>query len=106
MEHVILIAFTVEADTRAEAESVLAANIGIQRLNSDVYTGISSWWVADDDRHDGSDLDSAVFVTPGFQARASRVLHAAGLTAYGNVIDPSDGSQVFPEDLELVDRGL
>lgn len=81
-EHTILIAFTVEADTRAEAHEAL-----MQRLpspNVEVYkrvripTPITSWWVAEDDRIDGSDNDSAVFVHKGHQGPAYWALISKG----------------------------
>jgi hypothetical protein len=31
-------------------------------------SGIDCWWIAEDDRHDGSDNDSAIFVPQGSQA--------------------------------------
>jgi len=41
---------------------------------------VESWWIAEDDRIDGSDLDSAVFVSPGRQQTAYQLLHDTGLT--------------------------
>lgn len=94
-EHVILVAFSVEAPTREGAETVLLNELprpGTERvinlaLPSDARIAtIWSWWVAEDDRRDGSDNDSAVFVTPGNQHAASSLLHAAGMTPAHNVI--------------------
>jgi hypothetical protein len=34
---------------------------------SDGHETIDCWWIAEDDRIDGSDNDSAVFVPKGFQ---------------------------------------
>ena len=76
-EHIILVAFDVYGDTRGEAEEWLYAHLpkpGLQR-------GLDSWWVAEDDRRDGSDNHSAVFVTPGRKEEAYRLLLAHGLTA-------------------------
>jgi hypothetical protein len=95
MEHVILVAFTVEATDRQTAESILHAGIGIRSLEERGFPEVNSWWVAEDDRHDGSDLDSAVFVAPGFQQRASRVLFAAGLTPDINLVDDTARSGQF-----------
>ena len=39
----------------------------------------SSWWIAEDERSDRSDCDSAVFVPMGRQAEARALLRAAGL---------------------------
>jgi hypothetical protein len=35
---------------------------------------IDSWWIAEDDRHDGSDLDSAIFVPRGAQSDMAHVI--------------------------------
>src|SRR5690606_32450030 len=35
---------------------------------------IDSWWIAEDDRRDGSDLDSAVFVPRGAQADVAELI--------------------------------
>lgn len=45
---------------------------------------LECWWLAEDDRIDGSDNDSAVFVHPGAQKAAFDLLYAAGLTAECN----------------------
>ena len=74
-EHTILVAFTVEAPTRGQAHDEL-----MQYMPLVDYSPITSWWVAEDDRQDRSDNDSAVFVRPGTQQEAVRQLHAAGLT--------------------------
>lgn len=79
MEHVILVAFTVEGSTREAAERTLT---GVLPGPFDV---VSSWWVADDDRHDGSDNDSAVFVHNGLQYEALHLLAQHGLTGPWNL---------------------
>lgn len=46
---------------------------------------LDSWWVANDERFDGSDTDSAVFVAKGNQKKAREVLWEAGLShEYGH----------------------
>jgi hypothetical protein len=40
---------------------------------------LDSWWVANDQRFDRSDCDSAVFVTPGCQEEARKLLRGHGL---------------------------
>lgn len=45
--------------------------------NEDVY--LDSWWVANDERFDGSDTDSAVFVSKGNQEEARILLRKHGL---------------------------
>lgn len=78
-EFVFLVAFTIEGETRDIAETRLS-NI----LPMPGYMGIESWWIAEDSRHDGSDNDSAVFVTKGYQWEAWRNLMIAGLSATHN----------------------
>lgn len=68
----MLVAFTVEAPND-DHHRVLMANL--PRPGAEV----TSWWVAEDERSDGSDCDSAVFVTPGWQAAATRLLRAFGM---------------------------
>ena len=56
----ILVAFCVMAEDRAEAQRLL-----MNRLpdpEADCHTVIDGWWIAEEDRIDGSDNDSAVFV--------------------------------------------
>jgi hypothetical protein len=79
-EHVFLVAVTVEAEDREAAERHLHTVLPAPGAE------VESWWVAEDDRRDGSDCDSAVFVTPGQQTQALHVLLRAGLTAGHNVV--------------------
>lgn len=80
-EHTILVAFTVEGESKADAEGTL-----LYRLSNLNRNMVTSFWVAEDDRIDRSDCDSAVFVTPGFQPEASQLLHHWGMTPACNVI--------------------
>jgi hypothetical protein len=82
-EHVILVAFSVEGDTRTEAEATLRGAL-VPTLSSNGGP-VDCWWVAEDDRQDGSDCDSAVFVTPGAQDEASRLLEREALTPAWNI---------------------
>lgn len=83
-EHVILVAFTVFGDTRETAEAALTQAIAIKHLRERVtvvdiegdYPAVDSWWVAEDDRRDRSDNDSAVFVPLGRQSEAVSILAA------------------------------
>lgn len=79
-KHTILVAVTVETHDRAQAHDrlmrILPRPGGVPWLES--------WWVAEDDRRDGSDNDSAVFVERGSQHRAHVELVKAGLTAEHN----------------------
>lgn len=95
-EHVILVAFHLTAPDRVTAEEELLQHLpqpgdlsgGVDGMGfaTDVVR-IEEWWVAEDDRRDRSDNDSAVFVHPGAQQKAHDTLRFYGLTAPGN--DPS-----------------
>lgn len=69
-EHVILVAVSVVAETRESAELYLHHRLPRpgDELPETGGTYVESWWVAEDDRRDGSDNDSAVFVPKGTQA--------------------------------------
>lgn len=76
-EHVVLVAFTVNATDRESAQRALMRLL--PRPGSGSFVGpavIDSWWIAEDDRIDGSDNDSAVFVPMGSQQAAVRSLSA------------------------------
>lgn len=90
--HVFLVAVAIEGDmTREQAETSL--HHALPRPNAHypspagTLATVECWWVAEDDRRDGSDNDSAVFVTPGNQQVAYDVLHTCGMTPDCN--DPS-----------------
>lgn len=61
-EHTILVAVTVYAPTWEAAQAKLMLNMPKPGVD-----GIDSWWIAEDERYDGSDNDSAVFVPIGTQ---------------------------------------
>lgn len=61
-EHTILVAFTVYAPDWTAAQSTL-----MRQLPKPGANDIDSWWIAEDERDDGSDNDSAVFVPKGDQ---------------------------------------
>ena len=76
-EHVFLVAVVVRtADDRATAEKDLHTRLNIPAFRGDVgnddVTHVDSWWIAEDDRRDGSDCDSAVFVEHGVSQRNAR----------------------------------
>lgn len=90
MSRIILVAFEVEdAATEREAqERLMPALLPVLESRGGPA---ACWWIAEDERHDGSDNDSAVFVTPGLQAAASRLLVGAGLTPVHNLITGGEG---------------
>ena len=96
-EHTILVAFTLEADNRLRAHTEIMDALSQNCLVSDSETRITSWWVAEDDREDRSDNDSAVFVKPGAQATAVGHLYGLGLTDYCNLNQGAESH--FPEVL-------
>lgn len=82
-EHVILVAFTVNALSESDAQHALMD--ALPEVVGVSERGVGSWWVAEDERYDGSDNDSAVFVSPGSQVAAARLLFRHGLTEYHNI---------------------
>lgn len=80
-EHVILVAFTVgnlgDVWTFKQAQKWLMKNALSPLLRStdkDV-----TWWIAEDERYDGSDCGSAIFVPNGMtQKQAGKLLYKEG----------------------------
>ena len=89
-EHIILVAFEVTAPSRAEAHEILTPLLPRPNGLPDP-SPIECWWVAEDDRVDGSDNDSAVFVDPGKQHEASLLLANARMTADYNIVTREGG---------------
>lgn len=80
MEHVIITAIVVETDSsREDAEKYLHLRMPAPGRRGDESIQIDSWWVAEDTRYDRSDNDSAVFVIPGKQNEAVKLLREHGL---------------------------
>lgn len=87
-EHVFLVAFCVNGPSREEAELRLTMALprpegsprdaktagGIDYPYAPDTPGLECWWVAEDDRHDRSDNDSAIFVPRGAQSDCSSQL--------------------------------
>lgn len=63
--HTILVAFVVEADTMKQAQELLMMELprpqGDPRRHLHANEWLQCWWIAEDERYDGSDNDSAVF---------------------------------------------
>lgn len=72
MTHVIMVAFEVDADTMANAQTTLMDWLPAP---SQTDGDIDCWWIAEDERYDGSDCDSAVFVPMGMQAPTTRLIN-------------------------------
>lgn len=63
-EYVVLVAFNVEADTMKEAQERLMDVLPrVKHYDNDSY--LEEWWIAEDERYDRSDSESAVFVPEG-----------------------------------------
>lgn len=79
--HVVMPAGAPVGDTRKEAEWQMMQALG-EMLDRARESGspVEAWWIAEDDRNDGSDNDSAVFVRMGDQAMAADLLAATGLS--------------------------
>lgn len=76
LEHTFLVAVTITGGTRAAAEEHLHTVLPAHDTNR-----VESWWVAEDDRADGSDNDAAVFVPQCMtQAEADVVLRTLSRT--------------------------
>lgn len=101
-EHVILVAIVVatpDDGTREDAEQHLHSVMPRPQsssLDQQTFT-VDSWWIAEDERYDGSDNDSAIFVSPGNQEVASRLLGAAGLTPDCNFVTRRGGQFGDPD---------
>ena len=92
--HIVLVAFEVPGDTTQEAQATLLPQL--QPVLASKGGPVECWWVADDERYDGSDNDSAVFVRPGAQAVASRLLRAHNLTDSCNLVARRPGTWEEP----------
>jgi hypothetical protein len=98
--HIFLVAFDVRASSRKEAEAHLThclpvpgdpvdSTVLIKNRHGVPYPEthwIDKMWVAEDDRRDGSDGDSAVFCDLGAQHRASCYLYMSAISDRSNVI--------------------
>lgn len=72
-----LVAFEVKGKDRRLAELALHGKLVPILESKDPSSPVESWWVAEDDRQDGSDNGSAIFVPVGQQELSSRLLLAS-----------------------------
>lgn len=86
--HVFLVAIAYHPNgidiDREEAEQDVLEMLASGLMKDMAKRGDVSWWIAEDDRHDGSDNDSAVFVDVDAQQRAFDLLVRHGLTGTWN----------------------
>lgn len=73
--HTILVAVVVQGHDRESAERALHDALPVPGVSND----IDSWWIAEDERYDRSDCDSAVFCGVGHQHKARDLIEKAGL---------------------------
>lgn len=83
--HIILVAIHMRHNTREGAMELIATGLNSSPiLSPHAERGglghVEAWWIAEDDRVDGSDCDSAVFVFPGMQHTAAELLLENELT--------------------------
>ena len=98
--YVVLVAFQVTAPNMKEAQERLLPYLKPTLESYENPPGpVECWWVADDERYDGSDCDSAVFVTPGYQHAASRLLEREGMTPAWNITPDRPSPFEGPERL-------
>ena len=82
-EHTFLVGIGSEGENREAAELALSGVLVPLLKSRDEASPIECFWIAEDDRHDGSDTDSAVFVPLGRQAEAQSLLEASELLGTG-----------------------
>lgn len=73
--HTILVAVVVQGTDRESAERHLHDLLPRPGEDND----IDCWWIAEDERYDRSDCDSAVFCGVGNQRKARSLIEAGGL---------------------------
>lgn len=83
-EVTVLVAFTVEIDEPDPDKVVEEVQEQLMRMLVPLLAGrnphspITEWWIAEDERYDGSDNDSAVFVPKGTQELFQQILDIPG----------------------------
>jgi hypothetical protein len=81
---VLLVAFDLRGSSAEEVQNWLKRRMprgdtAYHSVTSGLTVTLDSWWIANDERFDGSDCDSAVFVKPGMQEISREVLRQHGL---------------------------
>lgn len=75
---VLMVAFDLTGPNALIAQQWLMERLP-KPNDTDSVVNLDSWWIANDERHDGSDCDSAIFVRKGQQAEARQLLRERGL---------------------------
>lgn len=98
-QYIVLVAFDVYGHSMKDAQVRLARG-----LENVIDRGIAdSWWVAEDERYDGSDNDSAVFVPKGSQTAFARLV-ADERGAVREAV-PVDGEKILDSLSEILYPG-
>lgn len=87
-EHTFIIAVMMRDNTgthdRGDAEAALVALMPRPAAVDDHRISLEGWWVAEDDRLDPSDNDSAIFVPKGMQAHVEQILASKGFDRWAH----------------------
>lgn len=75
----VLVSFCVRGDSDEDVQNLLMKSLPRPESDDGPENGIDCWWIAEDQRFDGSDNDSAVFVNMGKQQEAYKLLTEKGL---------------------------
>ena len=97
----VLVAFCVQATDREAAMDQVMGFLPREARDPEIWeqAGLDCWWIAEDDRTDGSDNDSAVFVPMGRQAHWSfKIGEADGYEGRG--VTPLD----VAKEMDRLDR--
>ena len=85
MTHVVLVAIQVGTESWTEAQEQVMWLLKDVVHDEESEVNIECWWIAEDDRFDGSDNDSAVFVHKGMKKIAYNTLEKLGITGPWNL---------------------
>lgn len=79
MYQIVIVAFSVQAADDKTAQEQLMPHLPRPEVDLPGYPAVDCWWIAQDERYDRSDNDSAVFVKMGKEAEARDLLVRVGL---------------------------
>lgn len=91
-EHIIIVAYDVYGDTRAEAMDTLMAVLP----KHEDHPSIDSWWIAEDDRRDRSDNDAAIFIP-------NTITQAEARIAVARFMKEAAQSDIYNAESEIAD---
>lgn len=82
-EGTVIVALTVKGATKEDRQRSVMNALAVA-LEDVEDSNVEDWWIADDERYDGSSNASAVFVEMGNAYTAFQVLNSLELTGEGN----------------------